>query len=115
HDFKKATVQLHGINKTVIMADDFNDKKINVIVNVFARSIIEGRNLGFPTVRDSVIASDMSWKMLENAAENALPCIGKPEDMDEIMARRRTLKNGYGLPTPSFCSDRQPAKFPHFS
>ncbi|MDR0413693.1 MAG: Gfo/Idh/MocA family oxidoreductase [Dysgonamonadaceae bacterium] len=61
HDFKKATVQLHGINKTVIMADDFNDKKINVIVNVFARSIIEGRNLGFPTVRDSVIASDMSW------------------------------------------------------
>jgi myo-inositol 2-dehydrogenase/D-chiro-inositol 1-dehydrogenase len=101
HDFKKATVQLHGISKTIQKIDNFNDKKIDVIIDVFARSIIEGRNLGFPTVRDSVIASDMSWKMLEDAAKNALPCIGQPEEMDEIMARRKTLKNGYGLPVAS--------------
>ncbi|MDR0543610.1 MAG: Gfo/Idh/MocA family oxidoreductase [Dysgonamonadaceae bacterium] len=99
HDFKKATVQLHGINQTVHKTDNFNDKKIDILIDVFARSVVEGRNLGFPTVRDSVIASDISWKMLEDATKNALPCIGKPEDMDEIMARRRTLKNGYGLPT----------------
>jgi myo-inositol 2-dehydrogenase/D-chiro-inositol 1-dehydrogenase len=98
HDFKKATVQLHGISQTVQKTGDFNDKKIDVIIDVFVRSIMEGKNLGFPTVKDSVIASDLSWKMLEDAAKNALPCIGKPDVMDEILARRRTLKNGYGLP-----------------
>jgi myo-inositol 2-dehydrogenase/D-chiro-inositol 1-dehydrogenase len=98
HDFKKATVELHGIHTTIKQTDDFNDKKIDVIVDVFARSVLAGENLGFPTVRDSVIASDMAWKMLENAATNELPCIGKTEDMDEILARRRTLRNGYGLP-----------------
>ncbi|GHT47776.1 hypothetical protein FACS189440_09360 [Bacteroidia bacterium] len=65
---------------------------------VFAKSILAGKNLGFPSVRDSVIASDIAWKMLEDAAKNDLPCIGKTQDMDEILARRSTLTNGYGLP-----------------
>lgn len=98
HDFRKATVELHGIHTTKKKTDDFNDKKINIIVDVFARSVMAGQNLGFPTVRDSVIASDMAWKMLADAEKNRLPGIGKPEDMDEILARRRTLHNGYGLP-----------------
>ena len=98
HDFKKATVELHGIHRTEKKTADFNDKKIDVMVDIFARSVLAGENLGFPTVKDSVVASDVAWKMLENARQNALPCIGKPEDMDEIIARRRTLRNGYGLP-----------------
>jgi hypothetical protein len=40
----------------------------------------------------------MAWKMLNDAAKNGLPCIGKQEDMDEIIARRRMLGEGYGLP-----------------
>lgn len=98
HDFKNATVELHGINRTETIVKEFGDKKIDVLVDVFAKSILAGKNLGFPTVRDSVVASDMAWKMLDDAVQNGSPCIGKVEDMDEIMARRRTLKNGYGLP-----------------
>jgi myo-inositol 2-dehydrogenase/D-chiro-inositol 1-dehydrogenase len=98
HDFKTATVELHGITQTVRQTKAFDDKKIDVLVDVFAKSILAGKNLGFPSVRDSVIASDIAWKMLEDAAKNDLPCIGKTQDMDEILARRSTLTNGYGLP-----------------
>ena len=105
HDFKKATVELRGITRTEVITDDFNDKKIDVIVDVFAKSILEGKNLGFPTVRDSVVASDMAWKMLADAVENDAPKIGKVEDMDEIVARRRTLKEGYGLPVWKIVDD----------
>jgi len=54
--------------------------------------------LGFPTVKDSVIASDIAWKMHYDAIKNGAPCIGKVEDMIEIVERRKTLKEGYGLP-----------------
>jgi myo-inositol 2-dehydrogenase/D-chiro-inositol 1-dehydrogenase len=98
HDFKKASIELHGIHHTIKKTDDFNEKKIDVIVDIFAKSIFAGKNLGFPTVRDSVIASDMAWKIFDDAVKNGAPSIGKEEDMDEIMERRRGLKEGYGLP-----------------
>jgi myo-inositol 2-dehydrogenase/D-chiro-inositol 1-dehydrogenase len=98
HDFKNAMVDMHGIHTTITKTDPFNDKKIDILVDVFARSVLSGKNKGFPTMRDSVIASDMAWKMLEDAVKNDLPSIGKLEDMNEIVARRRTLHNGYGLP-----------------
>jgi hypothetical protein len=92
---------MHGIHTTITKTDDFNDKKIDVLVDVFAKSVLSGTNRGFPTMRDSVVASDMAWKMLEDAKNNALPCIGRLEDMNEIIARRSTLRNGYGLPLSS--------------
>ncbi|MDR1414455.1 MAG: Gfo/Idh/MocA family oxidoreductase [Odoribacteraceae bacterium] len=98
HDYKTATVELHGVTRTVIKTGDFKDKQIDVMIDVFGRSILAGKNLGFPTVRDSVIASDMAWKMLRDAEKNGAPCIGRPEEMDEILARRRAMTNGYGLP-----------------
>ncbi len=98
HDFKNATVELHGTGRTEKIVKEFGDKKIDVLVDVFARSIIAGRNLGFPQVRDSVVASEMAWRMLDDAVANGSPCIGRVEDMDEIMTRRRTLSNGYSLP-----------------
>jgi myo-inositol 2-dehydrogenase/D-chiro-inositol 1-dehydrogenase len=98
YDFKTATVDLHGVHDTITKTNDFNDKKIDILVDVFAKSVLAGKNLGYPTVKDSVIASDMAWKMFNNAVENGAPCIGKPEEMDEILARRRAMKQGYGLP-----------------
>ncbi len=98
HDFHNATVELHGITRTDKIVREFGDKKLDVLTDVFARSIHAGRNLGFPEVRDSVIASEMAWKMLDDAKRNGSPCIGRQEDMDEIIARRRTMTNGYGLP-----------------
>ncbi|MDR1436603.1 MAG: Gfo/Idh/MocA family oxidoreductase, partial [Candidatus Symbiothrix sp.] len=35
HDFQKATVDMHGIHTTITKTDDFNDKKIDVLVDVF--------------------------------------------------------------------------------
>ncbi len=110
HDFRNATVELHGVTRTEKIVDVFGDKKFDVLVDLFGRSIVEGRNLGFPEVRDSVIASEMAWKMLDDAAANGSPCIGRPEEMDEIIARRRTLTNGYGLPVWRIIDDKQAGK-----
>lgn len=101
HDFKTARVELHGMTRTEVIEKPFNDKKIDVLCEVFANSVLSGRNEGFPVARDSVVASEYAWKMLQNAVENKPPAVGKPEDLEEIRAYRRTLKNGYGLP----CND----------
>lgn len=98
HDFKTATIEMRGINHTILKTQDFGDKKIDILVDVFARSVQAGRNLGFPTVKDSVIASDMAWKMFADAVKNNPPRIGKHEDMEEIIKRRMTMTEGYGLP-----------------
>ncbi len=98
HDFRTATVELRGTSLTETITRPFGDKKIDVLVDTFGRSILAGHNLGFPGVRDSVVASEMSWRMLEDAAANGSPCIGSPETMDEIVAHRRTLTEGYSLP-----------------
>ncbi len=107
HDFRTATVELHGVGRTERIEKEFGDKKLDVLVDVFGRSILAGRNLGFPEARDSVIASEVSWKMFDDAVKNGSPCIGQPEDMDEIVARRRTMKNGYGLPVWKIIDEKQ--------
>ncbi|MDR3366514.1 MAG: Gfo/Idh/MocA family oxidoreductase [Prevotellaceae bacterium] len=114
YDFKTATVELHGVHNTIKKTDDFNNKKIDILVDVFAKSVLAGENLGYPTLKDSVIASDMAWKMFNDAVSNGSPCIGRPEEMDEIMARRQTLTQGYGLPLKNIIEEqrkKQPTLF----
>lgn len=98
HDFKQATIDMRGVTQTIQKTDDFADKKIDVMVDIFARSVLEGKNLGFPIAKDSVIASDIAWKMFDNAVKNGAPCIGSPQDVEDILARRKAMKGGYGLP-----------------
>jgi len=69
-----------------------------VMAEVFGRSILAGRNLGFPQARDSVIASELSWAMLNDAISHTLPVRGTTEEMQQILERRRNLANGFGLP-----------------
>ena len=68
------------------------------MVDVFGRSILAGRNLGFPQARDSVIASEVSWAMLNDAISHDPPVRGTPEEMQQILEHRRNLVNGFGLP-----------------
>lgn len=104
HDFKNATIDCRGINHTVTKTGLFGDKKLDVMVDTFGRSILQGKNLGFPTVRDSVIASEMAWKMLDDAVKNGPPVRGTQKEMQQILAHRRTLREGYGLPArPQEC------------
>jgi predicted dehydrogenase len=98
HDFTEATVELFGGHNTICRTAAFNDKKLDVMVNVFAQSILAGRNLGFPRARDSVIASEVSWAMLKDAMAHEPPVRGTPEEMEEILEHRRKMVNGFGLP-----------------
>lgn len=98
HDFNTATIECHGVSKTLRKTAAFGDKKLDVMCDVFARSLMAGRNLGFPTARDSVIASEAAWAMLNDAIHNGAPAKGTPAEMAQILAHRATLRNGYGLP-----------------
>lgn len=98
HDFTEATVELHGVHRTIRTTDAFNDKKLDVMVDVFGRSIAAGKNLGMPQARDSVIASEVSWAMLNDAIANDPPVRGTPEEMREILEHRRKMVSGFGLP-----------------
>lgn len=98
HDFSRASVELYGVGETVFKTAAFNDKKLDMMVDTFARSVLEGKNLGFPKARDSVIASEVSWAMLNDAIANQPPARGTPEEMQQILEHRRNLVDGFGLP-----------------
>ena len=98
HDFSAASVELYGVGEAQFKTAAFNDKKLDVMVDVFARSVLEGKNVGFPQARDSVIASEVSWAMLNDAIVNEPPERGTPEEMQQILEHRRHLIDGFGLP-----------------
>ncbi|MCL2647393.1 MAG: Gfo/Idh/MocA family oxidoreductase [Phycisphaerales bacterium] len=98
HNFKDATIEVHGIDATLTKTAAFNDKKLDVMVDLFARSLVAGKNIGFPTVRDSAVASQVSWAMLDNAVKNAPPSVGNLGELEQILEHRKYLRNGYGLP-----------------
>ena len=101
HDFSTATIDLHGVGETLQKTAPFNDKKLDVMVDVFARSVLSRKNLGFPEARDSVIASEVSWAMLRDAVAHQPPVRGTPEEMLQILEHRRNLVDGFGLPVKS--------------
>jgi predicted dehydrogenase len=98
HDFSRAVIELYGVSETLRKTAPFNDKKLDVMVDVFGRSVLSGKNLGFPQARDSVIASEVSWAMLNDAIANQPPVRGTPEEMQQILEHRRHLVHGFGLP-----------------
>ncbi|MGC2476857.1 MAG: Gfo/Idh/MocA family oxidoreductase [Candidatus Sulfotelmatobacter sp.] len=98
HDFSRATIELHGVHETLHKSAPFNDKKLDVMVDVFGKSILAGKNLGVPQARDSVVASEVSWAMLNDAIVNVPPIRGTPEEMEQILEHRRRMVNGFGLP-----------------
>ncbi|MHB1155607.1 MAG: Gfo/Idh/MocA family protein [Phycisphaerales bacterium] len=98
HNFHTATIELHGVDQTIHKTAAFDDKKLDVMIDVFARSMLAGKNLGFPIARDSAIASEMAWNMLHDAVKNNPPAIGTQDEMRAILEHRRNLRDGYGLP-----------------
>ena len=104
HNFVDATVHMHGTHSTVTKSASFNDKKLDVMVDVFAKSLIAGKNLGLPQAHDSVIASEVSWAMLNDAITHNPPSKGTPKEMQQILKHRRSLRSGFGLPVnPQEC------------
>jgi predicted dehydrogenase len=104
HDFKNATIHCHGVNTTMSKTAMFNDKKLDVMCDLFARSVLAGKNLGVPTARDSAVASEVSWAMLNDAVRQQPPVVGTKREMQMILQHRRSLRTGFGLPVrPTDC------------
>ena len=98
HDFKTAVVELHGVTQTIREEKSFGGKNIDVLCDLFADSIESGvRHPNLPLLRDSAISSEYAWKFLEAAENNDMPAIGEMKTLEEILHRRKTMKNGYGL------------------
>lgn len=98
HDFKTAVVDIHGVTETKHIEHPHGGKNIDRLISLMAESINTGtRNICMPSFRDSAIASEYAWKMLDDARKNELPSIGTHEELEEIWEHRRNLKDGYGL------------------
>lgn len=98
HDFKMATVELHGVSRTERIVRPYGEKNIDVLIDRFADSIMTGRrHPDLPTFRDAAIASDFAWKCLADAATHDEPAIGTLDELEQIRERRRSMTNGYGL------------------
>ncbi len=98
HNYVTATVELHGVTKTKVIKKPFGDKNLDILLDLFARSLAEGkRNASLPKVEDAAIASEYAWKFLENAALNEMPVRGDLKTLEEIRKRRNNKRIGYGL------------------
>lgn len=77
HDFKTATVELHGVNRTLCLQQPFGGKNLDKLCKQMAASIRSGiRDNSLPSLRDSIEASHYAWSFLEDARHNCLPSIG---------------------------------------
>lgn len=98
HDFKTAVIDLHGVNVTERIERPYGGKNIDVLLRQMADSIEQGKRVqDMPQLRDSAIASEMAWKMLDDARLHDLPAIGTLDELERIRERRRNLKEGYGI------------------
>lgn len=98
HDFKTAVVDIHGVSQTLHIERPFGGKNIDRLITEMASSIHTGkRDPDMPSFRDSAIASQNAWRMLDDARQHELPSIGTHEELEEIWEHRRNLKDGYGL------------------
>lgn len=98
HNYVTATVELHGTTKTQVIKKPFGDKNLDILLQKFAQSLIQGhRDPCLPKVEDAAIASEYAWKFLDNAALNEMPVRGDLETLEEIRKRRNNKRIGYGL------------------
>jgi myo-inositol 2-dehydrogenase/D-chiro-inositol 1-dehydrogenase len=92
HDFREVIVEYHGVSHTETKRGPYGGKKLDVLADQLAASIDAGRNVGFPTARDSVIASRVSQSMLDFAREHAAPIVGTPDDLARVVGHKAALR-----------------------
>lgn len=100
HDFKHARVELRGVTRTEIVERHYGGKNIYRLCEAFADRLLgEDSHSGgvLPTFRDAAIASEFSWRCLEDSRNNDLPSVGDEETLMQIRQRRASMTDGYGL------------------
>jgi myo-inositol 2-dehydrogenase/D-chiro-inositol 1-dehydrogenase len=93
HDFSTTRIEFHGQTRTEVKEGPYGGKKLDVLCERFADALDTGDASRLPSARDSVIASEVSQAMLDAATRDHPPCIGSPEEMAEILARRAARAN----------------------
>ncbi|MAE63658.1 MAG: oxidoreductase [Phycisphaeraceae bacterium] len=88
HDFIDVRLHMHGEHETVDRTGPYGGKKLDVMIDCFARSLDAGRDLGLPTARDSVIASRMAQRMHEDAVAGDPPCIGDDTERQYVLEHK---------------------------
>ena len=89
HDFQTVHIDLRGTTQTVIDEMPYGDKKLHIMAQRLAAAI-HGDTIRYPQARDSVIASDISWKMLDQARATA-PTFGNHGDIERIMKNKHNI------------------------
>jgi myo-inositol 2-dehydrogenase/D-chiro-inositol 1-dehydrogenase len=92
HDFREVVVEFHGVSHTETRRGPYEGKKLDVLARQLAESIDARRNIGFPTARDSVVASRVSQAMLDFAREHAAPIVGTPDDLARVLNHKANLR-----------------------
>ena len=92
HDFREVVVAYHGVSHTEMKRGPYEGKKLDILADQLAASLDAGRNVGFPTARDSVIASRVSQQMLDFARDHAAPIVGTPDDLARVIRHKATLR-----------------------
>jgi len=94
HNFHEVAIKYHGVTRTEEKRGVYTGKNVGKLCQVFAESLAIGRNIGFPTVRDSVIASRVSQEMLDLSCERGSPTVGTLEEMARIRLHKEALRRG---------------------
>ena len=88
NDFRDVQVEMHGVHGTVRRTDAYGGKKRDVMIDLFARSLDAGHDLGLPAARDAVIASRVAQRMHDDAVAAGAPCIGTAADLQDVVRRK---------------------------
>ncbi|GAF92015.1 unnamed protein product, partial [marine sediment metagenome] len=76
------TLRMHGVTRTEQKKAPGGGKKMPVMIDLLARSLDAGCDLGLPKARDAVIASRISQEMHDAAKAAAPPVIGSADDIE---------------------------------
>ena len=96
HDFETVTVDLRGHTQTSLEEFPYGGKKVDVMARRLAEAI-QGGPVRYPSARDSVIASRISWQMLKQASENPSHW-GQPGDVEQVLAHREKRRQRAAVP-----------------
>src|SRR5260370_26508395 len=92
HNFKEVVIKYQGVTGGEEKRGAYTGKNLGKLCQVFAESLETGRNIGFPTVRDSVIASRVSQEMLHLSRERGASAVGTLEEMARIRLHKEALR-----------------------
>jgi predicted dehydrogenase len=92
HNFNEVVIKYHGVTRTEETRGAYAGRTSVSFAKFLQSHWQAGRNIGFPTVRDSVIASRVAQEMLDLSRERGAPVVGTLEEMAQISLHKEALR-----------------------